>query len=255
MIIQSDAALRVVSSLSRRKGGGSHGGWIGWGTLMAMLPERRIGTVILTNRAPSAVTEIVAMAVFDRLCGKDPIPWLDRFRTRRRQFVAQRAVDRQARQRSRKSDAGPSRALAEYAGEYEHPGYGRISIEAIGDALRWRFHGSSGELAHRHYDVFEMPENPIMLSPDLLAISFGYDREGNINRLTAPLEPLVSSDNHPSAAKPKGARGTSLTLILPGVVVEIAEGGRCCNGALPSARSAFCNPSASATKLSPPSTT
>jgi hypothetical protein len=171
---------------------GHSGGWIGWGTLMVMLPERRLGAVILTNRAPSAVTEIVAMAVFDRLCGRDPIPWLDRFRTRRRQFVAQRAADRQAHRATRKPGAGPSRPLAEYAGDYEHPGYGRITIDAGGDALHWRFHGLSGELTHRHYDVFEVPENPMMLSPDLLAITFGYDRDGHISRLSAPLEPLVA---------------------------------------------------------------
>jgi hypothetical protein len=171
---------------------GHSGGWIGWGTLMVMLPERRLGTVILTNRAPSAVTEIVAMAVFDRLCGRDSIPWLDRFRTRRREFVAQRGVDRQARRAARRPGAGPSRPLAEYAGDYEHPGYGRITIEANGDALHWRFHGLSGELTHRHYDVFEVPENPAMLSPDLLAITFAYDREGDINRLSAPFEALVA---------------------------------------------------------------
>jgi hypothetical protein len=62
-----------------------------------------------------------------------------------------------------------SRPLAEYAGDYEHPGYGRITIDVVGDALHWRFHGLSGELTHRHYDVFEVPENPMMLSPDLLA--------------------------------------------------------------------------------------
>jgi hypothetical protein len=77
-------------------------------------------------------------------------------------------------------------------GDYEHPGYGRITIEAVGDALHWRFRGLSGELTHRHYDVFEVPENPMMLSPDLLAITFGYDREGNISRVSAPLEPLVT---------------------------------------------------------------
>jgi hypothetical protein len=171
---------------------GHSGGWIGWGTLMVMLPERRLGTVILTNRAPSAVTEIVAMAVFDRLCGRDSIPWLDRFRSRRREFVAQRGVDRQARRAARRPGAGPSRPLAEYAGDYEHPGYGRITIDANGDALHWRFHGLSGELTHRHYDIFEVPENPVMLSPDLLAITFAYDREGNINRLSAPFEALVA---------------------------------------------------------------
>jgi hypothetical protein len=32
--------------------------------------------------------------VFDRACGKEPIRWLDRFRERRRKFVAQLEVDR-----------------------------------------------------------------------------------------------------------------------------------------------------------------
>jgi CubicO group peptidase (beta-lactamase class C family) len=167
------------------------GGWIGWGTLMTMLPARRLGTVILTNRAPSPVTDIVAFAVFDRLSGKDPIPWLDRFRTRRREAIVQRAVDLKAHRAARKP-AGPSRPLAEYAGDYEHPGYGRITIEVVGAGLNWQFHGLSGELNHRHYDVFEVPENPVMLSPDRLAVTFAYDREGNIDRLSVPFESLVA---------------------------------------------------------------
>src|SRR5271169_1119992 len=32
---------------------GHSGGWVGWGTLMVMLTERRLDTVILANRAPS----------------------------------------------------------------------------------------------------------------------------------------------------------------------------------------------------------
>jgi hypothetical protein len=47
---------------------------------MIMLPDRRLGVVILTNRDASPVREILAYAVLDRVCGKDPIPWLDRFR-------------------------------------------------------------------------------------------------------------------------------------------------------------------------------
>jgi CubicO group peptidase (beta-lactamase class C family) len=171
---------------------GHEGGWIGWGTLMAMLPDRGVGVVILTNRDTSPVEEILAYAIFDRVCGKDPIPWLDRFRTRTRQFVAQRKIDRQARVGTRKPETQPSHALPEYAGEYEHPAYGRITIEITDDTLRWRYRGLSGPLVHRHYDVFEVPENPAAeLSPNRLTIMFLYDREGNIDRLSAPFEPLV----------------------------------------------------------------
>src|ERR1700719_2267914 len=45
-----------------------------------------------TSRREIGVRALSTMAVFDRLSGRDPIPWLDRFRTRRRQFVVQRAA-------------------------------------------------------------------------------------------------------------------------------------------------------------------
>jgi CubicO group peptidase (beta-lactamase class C family) len=73
------------------------GGWIGWGTRMDMLPDRRLGVVVLTNRAPSPVTNILSHAVFDRICGKEPVPWFDRFRQRRLDFLAQQNDDRKAR--------------------------------------------------------------------------------------------------------------------------------------------------------------
>jgi CubicO group peptidase (beta-lactamase class C family) len=171
---------------------GHGGGWVGWSTRMDMLPDRNLGVVVLTNRAPSPVPQMLCHAVFDRLCDKEPIPWFERFRARRRQFLAQQQEDRETRDAIRKVAARPSHALADYAGDYEHPGYGRIAVELAGEALHWRFRGISGPLVHRHYDVFEVPENPGTLSPDLLTISFGYDREGNIDRLTAPFEPLVS---------------------------------------------------------------
>lgn len=171
---------------------GHSGGWVGWGTLMVMMPERGAGVVILTNRTPSPVTTIISMAVFDRVRGMDPVPFLDRLRAQKRTFIAQSVVDREARRAAQKPGAGPTRPLAEYAGDYEHPGYGRIAISVADTALHWRFRNLAGALNHRHYDVFEVQENPGELSPDLLAITFQYDREGNINRLSAPFEAQVA---------------------------------------------------------------
>src|SRR3954451_13725452 len=78
------------------------GGWIGWGTLMTMLPERGVGVAVFTNRDSSVVPEILSQYVFDRTCGKEPVPWLDRYRERRRKFVAQLDVDREARKTVRR---------------------------------------------------------------------------------------------------------------------------------------------------------
>jgi CubicO group peptidase (beta-lactamase class C family) len=167
------------------------GGWIGWSTLMTMLPERGVGVAVFTNRDPSAVTDIVANYVFDRVCAKEPIHWLDRFRERRRKLVAQLDIDRQARKATRQLNTRPSHDLADYAGDYEHPGYGRITITHAEGKLNWAYRGMFEPLAHRHYDTFELPEAPGRLLPDRLAISFSTDREGNIASLAAPFEPLV----------------------------------------------------------------
>jgi len=170
---------------------GHGGGWSGWSTLVTMLPDRGVGVAVFTNRSQSIVPDILANYVFDRACGKEPIPWLDRFRERRRQFLAQLAGDRQARQAARRPNTRPSHHLAEYAGEYDHPGYGRITITDAEGTLNWAYRGMSAPLVHRHYDTFELPEVPGRLFPDRLAISFATDRDGNIASLAAPFEPLV----------------------------------------------------------------
>lgn len=167
------------------------GGWSGWSTLMTMLPDRGVGVAVFTNRSQSMVPEILANYVFDRVCGREPIPWADRLRERRRKFVAQLDVDRQARKATRRLNTRPSHDLADYAGDYDHPGYGRITITHAEDKLTWAYRGMSEPLAHRHYDMFELPETPDRLLPDRLAISFSTDREGDIARLAAPFEPLV----------------------------------------------------------------
>jgi hypothetical protein len=160
---------------------------------MTMLPDRGIGVAVFTNRDQSVVPDILANYVFDRVCGKEPIPWLDRFRERRRKTVAQLDVDRQARKATRRPDTKPSHELADYAGDYDHPGYGRITITHGEGTLHWAYRGMCEPLAHRHYDTFELPDGRLVgrLLPDRLTISFSADREGNIASLAAPFEPLV----------------------------------------------------------------
>jgi hypothetical protein len=107
-------------------------------------------------------------------------------------MIAQVDTDRQTRSAARRDATRPSHDLAEYVGDYEHPGYGRIAITQAGEALHWAYRGMSAALDHRHYDTFDLPEAPERLLPDRLPITFATDREGNIARLAAPFEPLVT---------------------------------------------------------------
>ncbi len=167
------------------------GGWIGWGTLMTLVPDRGIGIAVFTNRDPSAVPDILTYFVIDRLCGKPPVDWFDRFRDRRRAMLKQMEVDQQTRRAVRRTGTRPSHDLAEYAGDYAHAGYGRITITLSGDGLLWKYRRMSSPLTHRHYDTFELPKGLERLLPNGLAMTFATDREGNVTSLSVPFEPMV----------------------------------------------------------------
>ncbi|MGH8784533.1 MAG: serine hydrolase [Cupriavidus necator] len=170
----------------------SHSGsWLGWAALMTLMPSRRIGIAVLTNRAPSAVTGLLTCAALDQLCGHPPIDWLTRMQARRHEMLAQLQIDQAARQARQHTGTSPSHPLHDYAGNYSHPAYGQVTIGVDGDGLSWRWRGMSGQLAHRHYDVFSTAEKPAEIYPDNLALTFLYNREGTIDRIAAPLEPLV----------------------------------------------------------------
>jgi CubicO group peptidase (beta-lactamase class C family) len=170
----------------------SHGGgWPGWGTLMTLVPDFGIGVAVFTNRSPSEVTQTLTWYIIDRLRGREPVDWRERFRKQREEMIAHTQADKDAREKARHKNTRPAHDLAAYAGDYEHPAYGRMSIKAEGGALHWSWRGMFATMAHRHYETFELPEVPDRLLPDRLAITFLTDRDGNIVSLSAPLEPMV----------------------------------------------------------------
>jgi CubicO group peptidase (beta-lactamase class C family) len=167
------------------------GGWPGWGTLMTLVPDFGIGVAVLTNRSPSEVPQILTWYLIDRLRGRKPVEWRERFRKQREESIAQMHADRRAREKARHKDTRPAHDLSDYAGDYEHPAYGKMSIKEQEGTLHWRWRGMFAPMAHRHYETFELPEVPDRLLPDRLAITFLTDREGSIVSLSAPLEPMV----------------------------------------------------------------
>jgi CubicO group peptidase (beta-lactamase class C family) len=185
--------LGFVSSVYRgERIVGHSGGWIGWSTLMRLMPDRNLGIAVFCNLTGAPVPSILINHLADRACGREPVPWLERLRDLRRKAVAQGEIDEQTRMAARKPNAPPSHQLSDYAGAYEHPAYGRVTIAAAGDGLHWVYRTFSGPLAHRHYETFETPQLPHDLNPDRLAISFSTDRDGNVVSLSAQLDPLVA---------------------------------------------------------------
>ena len=167
------------------------GGWTGWGTLMTLVPDFGIGVAVLTNRSPSEVPPTLTWHIIDRLRGRDPVDWRERSRKRREDSIAQIQADKIAREKARHMNTRPAHELADYAGDYEHPAYGKMSIKEQDGTLHWSWRGMFATMEHRHYETFALPDVPDRLLPDRLAITFLTDREGNIVSLSTPLEPMV----------------------------------------------------------------
>jgi hypothetical protein len=87
--------------------------------------------------------------------------------------------------------APPARPLAAYAGEYEHPGYGTLTITLNGGVLTPALGTMILSLAHRHYETFDLAWDEAGEQPVIYPLTFLSDPDGDVNALTVRFEPLV----------------------------------------------------------------
>lgn len=169
-----------------------HGGGIdGFISQMSWLPKQRIGVVVLTNMSGvNPVPNIVTRNVLDRLLGLAPIDWVARTRKQIQQADSAETKKREERAADRKPNTTPSHELAAYAGTYEHPGYGRITVRAVANGLEVSFADFTARLKHYHYDIFEV-DDPAELQPLSGLVTFAMDQKGNIDRVGVPFEQSV----------------------------------------------------------------
>ena len=167
-----------------------HGGGIdGFQTECMLLPDDGIGVAVMTNTSSSLMAPVVAYRVLDELLGLEPLdwfssykPWFDTLQTGMREARGARRVV---------PDAPLPRPLEAYAGEYEHPGYGTLTIAVEGGVLRPRLGTMDVSLAHRHYETFDLEWHELGDQSHLFPLMFLSDPDGDITALTVPLEPLL----------------------------------------------------------------
>lgn len=171
----------------------THGGTMpGWRSLLALLPDRGCGVVVLTNREISPVPQILVHAVFDAVAGLEPIDWYERFAQARVRALAEEAAERAQRAAEAARPVAPTRPLADYAGRFHDPAYGSFDIALQDGRLAWSWRGFSGVLRPRGHDMFELEETPPARHGGPFAGTFLYDRRGQVDRLALALEPTVA---------------------------------------------------------------
>ncbi|MFQ5632809.1 MAG: serine hydrolase, partial [bacterium] len=207
----------------------SHGGGIdGFTAHVGLLPRDNIGMVILTNKGGTPLPRIVSYYVTDLLLEMEPVDWNSRIKSQ-----VDKAKESQEKQEDKKDEqritgTKPSHKLAEFAGEYEHPGYGIINITHGNKQLSANFNSFSFPLEHWHYDVFRITED-IFAS---MKMTFYTNEKGDIDHLAIPLEAAVDPiifDRKPSSemADPKFlARFVGEYELESGTVVTVAMKGK-----------------------------
>ncbi|MDQ2904514.1 MAG: serine hydrolase [Chloroflexota bacterium] len=167
-----------------------HGGNIdGFSSLTSLFPRENIGVVVLTNMSASSVPEILTYNIFERLLDLDQVPWSERMMKEHLEIKEAGEKGKEKSASDRVPATSPSHPLTAYTGDFEHPGYGVISVTLDGEQLQGTFNNMQFPLTHYHYDIFELKIERFDID---LKVSFTANVKGDIDTLIAPFEVTAS---------------------------------------------------------------
>ena len=173
-----------------------NGGIDGFHSLLTMLPDDKIGVVLLSNLGDDPILEAIAYNVYDRLLGLPAYPWFDKFKELHDKAKKDRAEAEAKEKQAQvvKTGTQASHPLADFAGVYSNPAFGDLTITVKGDALEAKLNIlQAAALKRVHYDIFEIPEE--LESPMSGArIQFYMNKDGDIDRVAAPWNATLPDD-------------------------------------------------------------
>lgn len=163
------------------------GGLTGMVTLTLMVPEERLGIVVLTNQEEGGAMQSLSYHILDHYFSLPAADWIAAF-AKNREAQMKRAHDQaEKQQKERAKDTRPSLPLKSYAIEYRDDWYGKIPVTVEGDKLVMRFSHTPAmvaDLAHWHHDTFKAVFRDHTI-PDAF-VTFQLDAAGQVE--TARME-------------------------------------------------------------------
>ncbi len=146
----------ALSDYQGRKNVGHGGGYDGMYSHVMLVPEEKLGVVVLTN-SMTGITDSIAYRVVDQFLGAPPRDWsqenLETFKKSRQAFQAR--IDETIK--SVAPDSKPSHPLEDYVGDFRCPLYGDASIKLENGSLVMRLAPNPtmvADLTPLHYDTF-----------------------------------------------------------------------------------------------------
>jgi CubicO group peptidase (beta-lactamase class C family) len=162
-----------------------HGGNIdGMSALVAMIPEEKLGVVVLTNMNGTMLTGALAYRIFDWYLKVPERDWSADLLKTIKEFEGQGKAARKKIEDGRVKGTQPSLALDKYAGSYKDEMYGDAKLLMENGKLVLQTASFAGELSHWHYDTFEVTWREKNLGKTML--NFTLDAQGKVETMRLP---------------------------------------------------------------------
>jgi CubicO group peptidase (beta-lactamase class C family) len=165
-----------------------HGGAIdGMRAQVALMPEEKLGLVVLTNRGGTLLPVALMYRILDAYMGAaQPRDWSAELLKTMKSLEAQGEAAAKKLEADRVPDTKPTHAFEKYAGTYENDLYGALKVTLENGRLNLRFGPAfTGELEHWHYDTFRAKFRGAGVTTAY--ITFALNAQGKVENATLNL--------------------------------------------------------------------
>ncbi|HET7622151.1 MAG TPA: serine hydrolase [Gemmatimonadaceae bacterium] len=159
-----------------------NGGIDGMLSEVRLVPEEKLGLVILSNAEGHNMNPAIAYRIIDAYLGAPPRDWSAIFLAQQKQGEALQAEMERKMEAARAKDSKPSLALDRYVGTYADSMYGEATVKLESGKLVVRYGPAfTGDLEHWNYDTFRASWRDKRLGKSF--ITFALDARARVSEM------------------------------------------------------------------------
>jgi CubicO group peptidase (beta-lactamase class C family) len=164
-----------------------HGGDLpGFHTQVSYMPQDHIGVIVFEiGNHSQPLYNIVSYNVYERLLGMTQTPWSERQLEIRLKNKKAGTEARTKADEGRVPNTEPSHPLTAFAGVYENPAYGLMTIGLKDNQLQFDFHKIRFPMTRFHYDRFDTPDDE---QDGKWSVNFRTNPQGDIDLAVMSLD-------------------------------------------------------------------
>lgn len=170
------------------------GGWPGQVSRLTLMPNEKIGVVVLTSAEVGVAFNAITYEALDMMLGNGGHDWLKGYGIAFEKSQGNADADWQKHVAARDANSKPSLSLAKYAGTYRDPWYGDVVIRQGAKGLEMQFGKTAellGDIEHWQHDSFIVRWRDRGLNADAF-VNFSLDADGAIREVRMePVSPLT----------------------------------------------------------------